>query len=77
MNNFNNSFLKKATEKTGMTPEQLKNAAKSNDVSEILSHLNKSDAEKIKGILSNKQATDELLNSPQAKSLLQNLFNKK
>lgn len=76
MNNFNDDLLKKASGKIGMTPEQLSNAAKQNNISEILKHLDKNDAEKIQNVLNNKAATKDLLNSPQAKAILENLFKK-
>lgn len=76
MNNFNDNLIKKASDKIGLSPEQLSNAAKNNDLSGILSHLNNEDAQKIQDVLKDKQATKDFLNSPQAKEILKNLFKK-
>lgn len=50
---------------------------KSSDAQKLMSSLNREDAQKLNSILQNKQALNDILNSPQAKSLMQSLFGEK
>ncbi len=53
-------MLNMAAKKLGMTPEQLKNAATSGNVDGILSKMDKSSADKVRSMMSDKKLTDEL-----------------
>ena len=56
-------LLSLAASKLGMSTEQLKNAAKSGNTDEILSHLDEKNAEKVKSAMKDKRITDELMKS--------------
>ncbi len=56
-------MLNMAALKLGMTPEQLKKAATDGNTEAILSHLDKSDAQKVRSVMNNKQMTDDILKS--------------
>ena len=76
MNEKNNleNLLKKASESMGINQENLKNNEK--NVNSILSKLPQSQADKVKEILSDKEATKKLLSTPKAQELLKKLLGK-
>jgi hypothetical protein len=49
-----------AAAKLGMTPDELKNSAKSGNVDAIFSKMDKASVEKAKAVLKDKKLTDEL-----------------
>lgn len=51
----------------------IKNAAKSGDTSALVNNLSKEDKQKLNDILSDKQALESLLKSPQAQALMKML----
>ncbi len=53
-------MLEMAAKKLGMTPEDLKNSAKSGNVDGILSRMDKSSADKVRSMMADKKLTDEL-----------------
>lgn len=56
-------LLNLAAAKLGMSAEQLKNAAKSGNTDEILSHLDGKNAEKVRNAMKDKRITDEIMKS--------------
>jgi hypothetical protein len=58
-----NSLLNTAAAKLGISPEQLKKTATSGDMNGILSHMDKSSADKVRSALNDKKITDNLMNS--------------
>ena len=56
-------MLNLAANKLGMTPEQLKKAATSGDTEAILSRLDKSNADKVRSAMNDKNITDSILKS--------------
>lgn len=57
--------------------ENLKNAAKSGNIDEVLKNLTPDQASTLNKILSNKKATEEILSSPQAAAIMKALFGNK
>ena len=66
-------LLKKTSEKMGVNPEKLKDANNPN-VENILKKLPQNQANKVKEILSDKEATKKLLSTPKAQQLLKKLL---
>ncbi len=69
-----NALLNEASKKLGASPEKIKKAAESGNISEILKNLGNKQSEKISQILSDKSQTSKLLSSPQARELMKKLF---
>lgn len=67
---INPEMLKEAEKKMGMTPDEIKKAINSGDVSGIMKNLGKADAQKVQKVLSNKDSAMKLLSTPQAQALL-------
>ena len=57
--------------------ENIKNAAKSENIDEMLKNLTPDQASMLNKILSDKKATEEILSSPQAAAIMKALFGKK
>ncbi len=74
---FNGDDLIKAAEKFGIDSDTAKKAVDPQKRDEILKRLNDKDREKVSEVLSNPELTKKLLSSPQAQSLLKNLFGEK
>ncbi len=55
-------MISMAAKKLGMTPEQLKETAKSGKVDDILSRMDKSSADKVRSAMSDKKLNEELAN---------------
>ena len=72
-NNLEN-LLKKASESMGINQETAKN--NKTNVNNILSKLPQNQADKVKEILSDKEATKKLLSTPKAQELLKKLLGK-
>jgi len=66
-----------ASKKLGIDKESAKKAANSKSGEELLNRLSDSDKEKVSKIMSDPELTKKILSSPQAKSLLKNLFGEK
>lgn len=77
-NNENNpnieSLLSTVSSRLSKTPEELQKATQSGDIANILSNLNEKDAAKIQNVLSDKDAANKLLSSPQAQSLIKKML---
>lgn len=67
---INPEMLKEAEKKMGMTPDEIKKAINSGDVSGIMKNLGKADAQKVQKVLSSKDSAMKLLSTPQAQALL-------
>lgn len=63
------AMLKKAAQELGTTPEALQHAAQSGDLSAALK--DQGDISQLQQILCDPQAAQDLLNSPQAKRLME------
>lgn len=68
-------LLRQASKQLGVTPQQLKNAAQSGQLDSIISGMNAGDADKFRKVLSDPNAANRMLSSPQAQKLLQMLSN--
>ena len=68
-------LLRQASKQLGVTPQQLKNAAQSGQLDSIISGMNAGDADKVRKVLSDPNAANRMLSSPQAQKLLQMLSN--
>lgn len=70
-NNDNlNNLLKAASAHLGTTPEELRKSAESGNISDALKNISPQDAKKIEQVISDKNAAEKLLSTPQAKQLL-------
>lgn len=76
MNNKDmNQLLRKAQEKTGVDISQMKQAAQNGNLDDFINKNLSSDAsKKLKDVLSDKEATQKLLSTPQAKELMKKLM---
>lgn len=74
--NINDSVLKKVSSKTGIKTEDLKKNLKEGKTDDILKKLNPDDAKKISNIMKNPELANKILNSPQAKALIEKLSKK-
>ena len=76
----NNEELQKllnvAAPRLGTQPEQLKQHAQNGTLQKMLNNLNANDAAKLQQVLSDKEAANKLLNSPQAQVLLKKFLGK-
>ena len=78
-NNYNNipdSMIKEVSSSTGINSEELKKNLAEGKMDNILSKINGKDSEKIKKILSDREMTEKILNSPQAVALMKKLKGK-
>lgn len=69
------TILIAVSKKLGITPEKLKEALKTGDVSKALENMPPKDAEKLKAILDNPEMVKKVMNSRQAQELKKNLGN--
>ena len=76
----NNEELQKllnvAAHRLGTQPEQLKQQAENGTLQKMLNNLNANDAAKRQQVLSDKEAANKLLKSPQAQVLLKKFLGK-
>lgn len=77
MNDNINKLLSSLSKQLGVSENQIKNAAKSGDVDEMLKNADTEQSEKIKSILNDPEKAKELLNSPQAQALIKLLGDNK
>lgn len=71
-NQFEN-ILQNLSKKLNSNPDSLKSAAQNNDVNKLLSNLDPKQANKVKSILSDPEASKKILESPQAQALIKKL----
>lgn len=77
MKNNSNSNMESAMKKANISLDELKQASQNGNAEEYLTKkLPKDASDKIKKILNDKDATQKLLSSPQAKKLFEQLKNK-
>ncbi|MEI3542594.1 MAG: hypothetical protein V8P98_07350 [Acutalibacteraceae bacterium] len=74
--NFEN-LLKSVSDKLGKSPEELKKASETGNIENLLGNLRPNDAQKIQKILSDKNAANKILSTPQAQSLIKKLLGDK
>lgn len=67
-------MLKKASQKLGTDPENLKKAASDGNINNLLKNIGTKEAQKVEQILSNKEAASKLLSTPKAQQLLKKLL---
>lgn len=70
-----NALLQIASERLGMTPEDLKSNIESENAESFSNRIRPADLGKLKEILANPEKASQILSSPQAK-LLMSLFKK-
>lgn len=70
-------MLKKASQKLGTDPENIKKAASSGNINDLLKNIGTKEAQKVEQVLSNKEAASKLLSTPKAKQLLKKLLGEK
>ncbi len=76
-NNSLEEMLNKASQKLGTDPENLKKAAESGNINDLLKNIGAKEAQKVEQILSNKEAASKLLSNPKAQQLLKKLLGEK
>ena len=70
-----NKLLQTAAERLGTDPQSLKQKAESGELSQLLSQLSPRDSQKMQQVLSDPQAANKLLSTPQAQALLKKFMN--
>ncbi len=70
------NLLKTAAHRLGTQPEQLKQQAENGTLQKLLGQLSTDDAAKLQQVLSDKDAANRLLSTPQAKMLLKKFMGK-
>lgn len=73
-NNQLDQLLKTVSQKLGKNPDQVRSSAQSGDLSGVLNNMKPADAERLQKVLSDKNATEKLLSTPQAQKLLKTLL---
>ena len=74
-NNELNRLMKQAQNKSGLDIAKMKEASEQGRLDDYVSkNLSKDKAKEIKNVLSNKDACEKLLSSPQAKELMKKLM---
>lgn len=64
------AMLKMTAQRMGTTPEALKQAAESGDLSRMLGNMNQQESAAMEKVLSDPEAAKKLLSTPQAQKLL-------
>lgn len=67
-------LINTASQRLGTTPENLKKASQQGNVQNLLNQLDGEQAKKVQQILNDKEASQKLLNTPQAQALLKKLM---
>lgn len=76
-NNQLENLLKVTAQRMGTTPEALKNAAQSGDLSKMLGGMGVNESAAMQKVLSDPEAAKKLLSTPQAQKLLNMLGGQK
>lgn len=71
------ALLKMAADRLHTTPEQLRAAAEKGDLSSVTGQTNNTQAEQLRRVLNDPEATKKLLSTPAAKKLLEALGGQK
>jgi len=69
-------LLKTAGAKLGMSPENLMSALEKGDMNSILANMNPQDKQKIKNVLENGTAMEQIMLNPQAAAFMQQMGKK-
>ena len=76
---MNNNELQKLiatfANKTGSTPEDIKEKVNKEKADELLKSLNEKQAQQVQSIMSDPKKTQEILNSPMAQAIIKRLMN--
>ncbi|HBN79927.1 MAG TPA: hypothetical protein DD433_00925 [Ruminococcaceae bacterium] len=75
-NNEKQVLLNLLAQRLGKKPEELQQQAQNGNLQNLLSGMNPNDAAKLQQVLSDQQAVQKLMSSPQAQALLKKLQNK-
>lgn len=75
-NNEKQVLLNLLAQRLGKTPEELQQQAQNGNLQNLLSGMDPNDAAKLQQVLSDQQAVQKLMSSPQAQALLKKLQNK-
>ena len=67
-------LINTASQRLRTTPEDLKKASQQGNVQNLLNQLDGEQAKKVQQILNDKEASQKLLNTPQAQALLKKLM---
>lgn len=65
-----NKMISKLSKQLGVSEGQIKNAAQSGNVSDMLKNADSSQSKKIEAVLKDPEKTKQILNSPQAQALI-------
>lgn len=71
------ALLKMAADRLHTTPEQLRAAAEKGDLNSVTGQTNNTQAEQLRRVLNDPEATKKLLSTPAAKKLLEALGGQK
>ena len=63
-------LISNLSKQLGVSESQIKNAAKTGDVNDMLKNADSNQTDKIKSVLNDPEKTKEILNSPQAQALI-------
>lgn len=63
-------LISNLSKQLGVSENQIKNAAKTGDVNDMLKNADSDQTDKIKSVLNDPEKTKEILNSPQAQALI-------
>lgn len=63
-------LISNLSKQLGVSENQIKNAAKTGDVNDMLKNADSNQTDKIKSVLSDPEKTKKILNSPQAQALI-------
>jgi hypothetical protein len=69
------ALLKYASKKLGVTPEELKKTLEGDAARKMVSKLSSDDAAKFQEVVGNKDKMEKMLQSPQAKQLIEKFLN--
>ncbi len=67
-------LIKKLSERTGTSESEIQNAVQNSNYKKLLSKMDASQAQKVEALLSDEQAAQQFLNSPQAKAIIKRLM---
>ncbi|MEF2919047.1 MAG: hypothetical protein U0O22_01090 [Acutalibacteraceae bacterium] len=70
-------LINSLSQRLGENPENLKANAQQGDISKIINKMDSNQAKKLQNILNDKEATERLLQTPQAQALIKKLMGDK
>ena len=71
-----NRMIREASNKSGADPQKVEKALESNSMDNLLKNLKPDAAKKLQKVLSDKDATERMLKTPQAQMLLKKFLEK-